>query len=238
MDLLSDNDDWQAGLLVGAPISIKLFGDSAEAGLVEGYGSTFSGVDGHGDTVAPGAFAESIAEHRAAGTAPAMLWNHRQAEPIGKWLGMGEDARGLRVRGQINLDTARGREAHAHLKAGDVDGLSIRYQVPPGGQKRNSDGTRILTKLRLHEVSVASVPSDPRARLTSVKSLELKSLGDLEAILRDAGLPRGAAKKIAAAGWPALTGEADPAPDPGFAALTKALDSNLTDLKSLGDLFK
>lgn len=144
-----------------------------------------------------------------------MLWNHRQAEPIGRWLAMGEDARGLRVRGQLNLDTARGREAHQHLKAGDVDGLSIGYQIPPGGQKSNNGG-RLLTKVRLHEVSAASVPSDSRARVINVKALELKSIGDLRALLRESGLSRGAADKIAAAGWPALSGdpEAPPVPDP------------------------
>jgi HK97 family phage prohead protease len=236
MDLLTDDDDWQAGLLIGAPmpLAMKLV-DNAENGLVEGYAATFSGLDLHHDTIVPGAFADSIGEHRAAGTAPAMLWNHRPAEPIGRWTAMGEDARGLRVRGQINLETTRGREAYAHVKAGDVDGLSIGYQVPPGGQRHNRDGSRALTKIRLHEVSVASVPSDPRARLTSVKSaVEVKSFAELESVLRDMGFNRGAARKLAAAGWPALSGEADtPGPDPMLGVLRRTLDRHALELKSL-----
>jgi phage head maturation protease len=37
---------------------------------------------------------------------------------------MGEDARGLKVRGQLNLATTRGSEAYKHIRAGDVGALS------------------------------------------------------------------------------------------------------------------
>jgi HK97 family phage prohead protease len=232
MQLLNENDDF-AALIVSSPIELKFADTSAvDAGVIEGWGSVFGNTDSHGDVVQPGAFAESLAKHHAAGTSPAMLWHHRGAEPIGKWIGMGEDARGLRVRGQLNLDSARGREAHAHIKAGDVTGLSIGYSVPPGGQTRQSNGSRLLSKLHVHEVSVTPIPSNEATRIVSVKSLE--SRGELEDLLQAAGLPRGAARKLAAGGWPALSTAAAPAlPDPALKALSTTLDRALLELKSM-----
>lgn len=238
MRILTDNDPWTGGLVTGAPVELKLVAEAGAAGEIEGYGATFHGVDHGEDTILPGAFAESIKAHASAGTAPAMLWVHQHASPIGKWVAMGEDARGLRVRGQLNLDTARGREAHAHIRGGDAGGLSIGYQIEPGGMKRTEAG-RTISRVRLHEVSIVPVPMDPGARITGVKSLELKSVSDLRAVLRDAGLTRGAAEKIASAGWAALSGEPDtPTPDPAAAELARALERSAHDLSTLKGLFR
>lgn len=230
MDLISPDEPWSAGLLTSPAVEIKLLDSAADEGTVEGYAATFNGVDHGADTIAPGAFAESLMAHRSAGSSPAMLWSHRQAEPIGRWTAMGEDSRGLRVRGVLNRETQAGRTAHAHLKAGDVTGLSIGFQIAPGGSAETRIG-RTLTKLVLHEVSVVSVPMDPRARITGVKSLA--SRAELEDLLRESGLAKGAAKKIAAAGWSALSGEPTPTQDPVWRDLMSALDANLTDLKGL-----
>lgn len=238
MEILDATTPWNAGLLVGAPIELKLIAEAAADGEIEGYASRFHGVDHGGDTIVPGAFLDSIKSHSDAGTAPAMLWSHKHSEPVGRWTGMGEDPSGLRVRGVLNLDTARGRDAHAHIRAGDATGLSIGFQVEPGGMKLVKNG-RSLTRVRLHEVSIVPAPMDPGARITSVKSVELKSVADLRALLRDAGLPRGAAEKIAGPGWAALSGEPDaPTPDPALAELIKALDRQSLDLKSLKEMFR
>ena len=231
MDIISPDAGWSGGLLTGPMIELKLLDTAVGEGVIEGYAASFGGVDFGGDTIVPGAFKDTIAHHHAAGTAPAMLWAHRQSEPIGKWIAMGEDARGLRVQGRLNTETEPGRKAHAHIKAGDVTGLSIGYDVAQGGAKQTATG-RTLTKLHLHETSVVTVPMDPRARITGVKSLG--SRADLEDLLRETGLARGAAKKIAAGGWPALSGEADPNPeDPSMRALLMALDGHHLDLKGL-----
>ena len=169
------------------------------------------------------------------------------AEPVGKLIGLQEDARGLQVRGKLNLNTAAGVKAHEHLKAGDVSGLSIGYIVPPGGQEQKRSGARILKKLNLHEVSLATIPADARARVTGVKMLT--SLSELERGLRGEiklNLPRGAAAKIAAVGWPALVGGEDDSPKPNpmivaaelaaktaFTTLATKLDAAVLELKSL-----
>ena len=57
------------------------------AGIVSGYASTFGGMpDSYGDVIAVGAFADSLKQHKAANTRPALLWSHDQSSPIGKLL--------------------------------------------------------------------------------------------------------------------------------------------------------
>ena len=178
----------------------------AALGLIAGYASVYGGPpDSYGDVIAPGAFKRTIAEHKAAGTMPVLLWAHDQTCPIGKLTDLVEDRRGLLIEGQLNKSTEAGREALAHLKAGDVSGLSIGYKVASGGFKFQ-DRTRLLTDVDLFEVSVVSIPANARARTTSVKSFGSRSEFE-EALREEWGLPRKAAKKLAAGGWSALAGD-------------------------------
>ena len=55
----------------------------SDAGKFEGYGSVFGVKDSYDEIVVPGAFLDSLAAQKAAGRLPAMLWQHRSAEPLG-----------------------------------------------------------------------------------------------------------------------------------------------------------
>lgn len=190
-------------LRASIPVATKFAG--AAAGTVEGYASLFGGgPDAYGHIVAPGAYAASLARHRREGTVPVMLWSHDPASPIGRWETLAEDPKGLRVAGVLNLKADRGQQAHEHLKAGDVNGLSIGYRVPDGGAVPNADGTLTLKEIDLLEVSIVAVPANWQARVTGVK--QLGSQRDLERLLNDNGLSHGAAAKLAAGGWPNLVG--------------------------------
>ncbi|WP_234823812.1 HK97 family phage prohead protease [Agrobacterium pusense] len=179
---------------------IKTEGD----GVVVGYASTFGGEpDSHGDIIAPGAFSASLAQHKSQGTFPAMLWSHKQDQPIGKWTKMVEDSRGLLAEGSINVRTSAGRDAWEHLKAGSADGFSIGYRIPTGGEEPQRDGSTLLKIIDLVEVSVVAVPSNRLARVTQLKSLNSKS--ELVDLLREVGLARAAAQRIADGGFSALT---------------------------------
>jgi len=141
-----------------------------EQGDFEGYASTFAGEpDAGGDIVAKGAFSETLAQHSARGTMPKLFWQHDSSSPIGKWLEATEDEKGLLVRGRLNMDVQRGREAHALLKAGDIDGLSIGYRIR---EKIVDDenGIWTLTKLDLFEVSIVSIGMNENATIASVKA--------------------------------------------------------------------
>lgn len=197
-----DTSDFASLFRAAPPLEVKLANLDAGEGLVSGYGAVFGGEpDSYGDVIAPGAFRKSLAAHKAAGTLPVMLWSHDPAAPIGRWLELREDGQGLYVDGRLSLETERGREAHAHLKSRDVWGLSIGYVTISA--KANPDGTRLLTEVDLYEVSVVAVPANRRARVTSVKSLA--SQRELEHLLRENGLSRAAAMKVAAGGFSALS---------------------------------
>lgn len=148
-------------------LELKAAGDD---GTIEGYGSVFGVVDDWDDVVAKGAFTASLAEHKAAGTMPAMLWQHDADEPIGVWTEMAEDAKGLRVKGQLCLDTARGKEAYALLKMGALNGLSIGFCTVPGTSRYNDDGVRVVTQVDLWEVSLVTFQANKAATVTNVKA--------------------------------------------------------------------
>jgi HK97 family phage prohead protease len=163
------------------------FKASGDAGTFSGYGSVFSIEDKGGDIVAPGAFAETLAASKAAGRMPAMLWQHRQAEPIGIYTSMEEDSVGLKVEGKLALKTARGAEAYELLKMGALSGLSIGYRVRDDSWDRVT-GVRTIKKADLLELSLVTIPMNDASRVSAVKSIEeLDSLSDFERHLRDVG---------------------------------------------------
>jgi hypothetical protein len=135
-------------------------------GVFEGYASLFGIADLGRDVVMPGAFTESLARRGPAGIR--MLWQHDPAEPIGRWLSVAEDARGLKVRGRLNLAVERAREIHALLREGAVDGLSIGFRVVKARPERAS-GQRRLDALDLWEISIVTFPMLPGARVSGVK---------------------------------------------------------------------
>lgn len=140
--------------------------DLSDTGEFEGYGSTFGGEpDSYGDVVAAGAFAETL----RAGSMPKMFWQHDPAKPIGRWLGAKEDTKGLFLRGKLNMDVQQAREAHSHLKNGDIDGLSIGYRIKEYSTDAET-GVWTLLKLDLEEVSIVSKGANTHARVTNVKA--------------------------------------------------------------------
>lgn len=205
-----------------APLAVKA---TTTEGEIEGYGSVFGNSDSYGEIVEPGAFAKSLTSGRRV----LMLWQHDTHQPIGQWTEAREDARGLYLRGRLNLGVKAGQEAHALLKAGDIGGLSIGYREVT--TRQNSDGTVSLLELDLREVSVVSMPANEAATVTRVK--QLGSQADLEKLLRDAGLARGAATKIAGPGWLALRNNPDPNPSEidRLLARVKAASADLRSLK-------
>lgn len=185
-----------------APV-LSLKASSSDSGDIYGYASAFDGVpDSYGDVIAKGAFLRTLAEHKQAGTSPAMLWAHDQARPVGRWIDITEDGYGLKVHGRFNLATTEGRNAFEHAKNGDVTGFSIGYRIPDGGAKQVG-GAQVLTDIDLAEVSVVAIPANRRARVTGVKSITSKT--ELIELLRSGGLPKAAAARVAAGGWPALS---------------------------------
>jgi len=159
-------------------------------GTVEGYGSVFGVKDSYSDVIEKGAFQKSIQAHRDAKSMPALLWQHNAAQPIGIWTDMVEDGNGLKLKGKLAMDTAKGKEAHALLKMGAISGLSIGFMTKQSQYDEKTE-IRTLTEVDIWEVSLVTFPANTKARVTHVKSVDdLQTLKDAERILRDSGFSK------------------------------------------------
>lgn len=147
-----------------APLRLAI----ADDGTFGGYASLFDLRDSCGDIVAPGAFAASLAQRGASGVK--MLWQHRPEEPIGVWTRIAEDARGLEVKGRLDLSVARAREALSLIRAGALDGLSIGFRTLRAATDRKS-GARRLIDIDLVEISIVTFPALPQARIGATPPL-------------------------------------------------------------------
>jgi HK97 family phage prohead protease len=133
-----------------------------------GYAAVFDRPDRGGDIVRPGAFARSL---KRGGRVP-LLWQHEPGRPIGRVEYLKEDRRGLRVIARLSGGGA-GREAAALLREGAVRGLSFGYRVreargPSTGP--GQAGLRELTDVELIEVSLVTLPMQPKARVHALET--------------------------------------------------------------------
>ena len=149
-------------------------------GHFTGYASLFGVPDLGRDVVAPGAFAASLSVRGTEGVR--MLWQHDPAEPVGRWLSLREDARGLRVEGRLNLAVQRARELDALLREGSLDGLSIGFRTVRARPERG--GTRRLEAIDLWEISLVTFPLQAGARITAPAHAGTALAQDLHALAR------------------------------------------------------
>ena len=133
-----------------------------EDGTVEGYASLFGEIDQARDMVMPGAFARTL-KGRGVRRVP-MLFQHDPAEPVGVWLELIEDVRGLRARGKLIPEVARARELYALVKSGAVDGLSIGFRTVKG-RVDPASRVRKLIDVDLWEISIVTFPLLAGARV-------------------------------------------------------------------------
>ncbi len=135
-------------------------------GTIEGYASLFGAIDQARDMVMPGAFQQTL-KQRGVRRVP-MLFQHDPAEPVGIWLDLHEDFRGLWARGRLIPDVARGRELLALVSEGAIDGLSIGYRTVRG-QIDPKTRIRKLYQDDLGEISIVTFPLLAGARVRAVK---------------------------------------------------------------------
>ena len=199
--------------------------DVSDSGEFEGYASVFGVRDQGDDIVSAGAFAASLVERPVERVK--MLWQHDPGTPIGKWLEMREDTKGLYAKGRLFLATQKGKEVHEFMKEGAVDGLSIGYRT----RKDEWDselGVRRLLDVSLREVSVVTFPMLESATVTLVKGDKLPTEREFERFLmREAGFSAQQAKGIIAHGYKSLSAR-DAGDDEGLLEAIRGLRSSLT----------
>jgi len=203
-----------------------------EAGTFEGLASVYGNVDLGGDIVMPGAFKE-FAFTRDGHIR--ILDGHNTRAPIGK--GKITDTHlGLAIRATLNMAVARAREVHALMKDGIIDGLSIGFDILPGGAKVREDGIREITQVKLWEVSTTPFPMNPAATVSGVKSADVEpvsSIREVEDWLRDAvGLSRTQAKLHAAGIWRSVKGQRDVGDDESAEAVAQRMTNFLRSVSA------
>lgn len=157
---------------------------SDKSGVFSGYGAVTGNVDAGGDVIEKGAFKRTLREWEEKGKFPPMLLQHGGGMfgggaddllPVGKWLSMEENAKGLKVEGELfALGTERGQYIYEGMKAGALDGMSIGYRVRKEGVVYGTKPTeprRKINDLDLIELSIVTFPMNDKARIGNVKSL-------------------------------------------------------------------
>lgn len=200
-----------------------------DKGVVEGYGSVFGNVDFHNDVVDRGAFRKSLQKRL-----PALLLHHDMRQVAGIWQDAEEDDKGLRLKGQLNMEVQKAREAFYLAKQGALKGLSIGFITR---KDRIENGIRHIEEADLLEVSMVTFPANERAQLTGTKNEHPKTERELEQGLRDMGYGKTQGKAIIADGFKGFLAMQRDA-DSMEKQVQRDADNIVEDLKTLTETLK
>lgn len=160
------------------------------------YGNVKGNIDHALDRVVDGAYRDSIAAHKAAGTMPKFFWMHNPWDtPVGVWTAMEEDSKGLYLEGKF-ANTPKGNELYELYKDNALDSFSIGYRV--NDEKwNNSLGCNDLIKVDIREISAVTFACNEESRLVEIKSKlgegKVLTKAELRALLES--VPAGLSKR-------------------------------------------
>lgn len=149
-----------------------LVSTNEESGLVSGYASLFNIADLSNDIVEEGAFTKTLSEPR--NYKVKLLFQHDPDQPIGQWLKIVEDNKGLYVEGKLTLENARAKDIHALVLSGALEGLSIGFKTKRS-RKDSKTGARHIIEAELWEISIVTFPMLPAARIDSAKKNHIET---------------------------------------------------------------
>lgn len=154
------------------------YDESTGTAIIEGWASTYGNVDLGGDTIAKGAYTQTL-NHKAGKVK--MFADHYWDMGNLKGIAYLEDKdEGLWCRGVMPIGASDVKDTFIKTKflvdAGEPMGFSIGYN--PIKTTPNLDGTRTLNEIALEEVSITPYPMDTEARILSAraKSIQYKSM--------------------------------------------------------------
>jgi len=133
----------------------------SDEGEFEGWLTKYGELDLKGDIVEKGAFDKALQRQKEF----PLLWHHKLDEPIGIAY-LEPVPEGVKVRGKIAIETTRGRDAYILAKQEILKGISYGYFAVNTSYK---NGIRYLKEIDIFEVSLVSVPAQPKAQIIEVK---------------------------------------------------------------------
>ncbi|OKH70810.1 primosome assembly protein PriA [Mycobacterium sp. SWH-M1] len=163
-------------LTKSAPIKVKAGPDDGlDEGQFTAYASVFGNRDSYGDVVMPGAFANDIARWTKSGNPIPLLFGHNMSDPdynIGHIVKAEEDAVGLLVTGQLDLENPKAAQVYRLLKGRRINQMSFAYdEVESGPATHDGQDVWELRELKLYEVSVVTVGANQETEILAVKQV-------------------------------------------------------------------
>jgi len=150
--------------------------DTGNYGEFSGYAAAYGNKDQGGDIIEFGAAKKFLKE---SGPKWPILNNHDPYDQIGYNLEAEEMQKGLKVKGQINLNVQSGLERFAlakQAKENDLKhGLSIGYTPILVDYDKEKD-VRTIKEMKLWEYSFVTFPMNPKAQVDSVKFFKIQNL--------------------------------------------------------------
>lgn len=151
---------------------IEIRSDEDDNPVIEGYfavfGDTYNVWDGATESIAPGAFSESISGDVRS------LYNHNTDLILGRTsagtLELKEDSHGLWGRVKINRNDSDAMNAYERIKRGDVTGCSFGFNIESEETEYREDGSVHWTIKKvnpLYEVSPCVFPAYEATHISS-----------------------------------------------------------------------
>lgn len=191
----------------------------AATGTFSGYASRFWSVDSYGTAFAPGAFTKTLSER---GSRIPVLYQHDPSLNVGVPLSLTEDGDGLAVEARLFDDGADGTTLLKRLRQGARYGMSFGFRTLQDRAVGDADrvdltqmpemtrsDVRVITEVKLYEVSVVSFPANETADIVAVRdesfAVALHRIAD--------ALRSGSVTSVQRAALAALLAEQEVAPD-------------------------
>jgi len=134
-----------------------------DAGIVEAYLTKWDTVDSWNSSFEKGSFEKTFKTRGIDNIR--LIWNHDQL--AGKILEVREDADGPLAKCQFNLETMAGKEAFAHVKAGDVNCFSFGFRSISDHWVK---GVRSIKEVELYECGPVVFQANDEATITDVRA--------------------------------------------------------------------
>jgi len=193
---------------------------ATKIGEFEGHGAVFENIDLGHDVIVKGAFTETLIEWKSKGQLPMLPWFHDISNPVGEFLEMSEDEKGLHTKGvlwvpgnPLDRDPIEiSKQVRNLLLSNGPKGMSIGYSVARESfGEQQGTRVRFLEKIDLWEVSIVPFGMNVEALITSAKSRladgTMPTERETERILRDAGFSAKQSKAFIATGFKGLESE-------------------------------
>jgi len=158
-------------------------------GIVTFYANAFNNVDSDGDVSVPGSFKKTIKEN---GSRIKHFLNHDPTKLVGVILELKEDDFGLLTVSQLNMKKQLGKDTFEDYKLYAEHGKTLEHSIRVEDIKRDKDDEKKVLEWRLWEVSTLySWGANEKTPL-----IEIKSMDDLELMMREGHYSDEKAKKI------------------------------------------